>query len=137
MKTCLACKVEKPLECFYKNGSAEGRPLRAARCIPCYRSSRKRSERRGRPSVVEQSLLDLLSISCEWWTVDGVAARLGRSRQSVMRHMDRLHEAGQLRRRQRLQTGAYEYQSDPFWIGGAFLSHAFGTVSPDQEGEAA
>lgn len=120
MRTCRDCTISKPLDDFPISGhGAGGRRLHRYQCKPCFSISRGRvpgalGRRKGSTNVAER-IMDLLSISCEWWTVDGIAGRLGCSARTVGRHVDELHASGRLRRRERLQNGAFEYQADPFW----------------------
>lgn len=132
MKTCRRCNVTKPIDSFATKRNY---------CRPCYSAVRGREYgvrgRRKGTTVVDEQILDLLSISCEWWTVEGLMGRLDRSRKSVEHHLEAMYGSGRLRRRYRLQTGAYEYQADPFWIGGSDSSHPSVMVPLDREGEAA
>lgn len=121
MRTCRDCTISKPLDDFPISGhGVDGRRLHRHRCKPCFSISRGRVPgARGRPkgskSITGEHIMDLLSISCEWWTVDGIAGRLGCSSRTVVRHLEQLHVSERLRRRQRLQNGVWEYQADPFW----------------------
>lgn len=121
MRTCRDCTESKPLDEFPISGhGAGGRRLHRHQCKPCFSIARGRVPgAQGRPkgskSITADRIMDLLSISCEWWTVDGIAGRLGCSPRTVGRHVDGLHVSGRLRRRERLQNGVFEYQADPFW----------------------
>lgn len=138
MKTCRRCNATKPIDSFATKRNY---------CRPCYSAVRGREYgARGRKKGASEAAraLDLLSISCEWWTPEGLAARLDCHIRTARRALQELHDAGQLRRRERPLNEidgvrvVWEYQADPFWVASdTFMPHPFGMLSPDQEGEAA
>ena len=140
MKTCLDCKAEKSRDDFPRKGWAKsGAPVLRGICRPCYSIRRgQKPGALGRPKkLTPERIMDLLSISCEWWTPEGIAWRFECSPRAADKYLIELHRSGSLRRRKRLQTGAFEYQADPFWTSDGLMSHPSVTVLVDQEGEAA
>jgi hypothetical protein len=116
VKTCIECSRSQPIAQFYKNGTHNGKTYYAPRCIPCYRATKGRIARRGRPPRVSVEIVDFLSIECGWWNAPAISDRIRAHQRGVQRHLEELAGSGRIRGRMTTE-GAYEYQADPWWVG--------------------
>lgn len=115
---CYRCGQEKSEDDFYVDRhNYRGRTGYCRLCHNEYSRARKRRVRKQKPPApprlkpdgLPAKLVDLLAIEGGWWHEAALCDRLGAERDSVIRALYRLREAGRVEMRRQELTGTSSY----------------------------